>query len=590
MVAEGAEVKNPDETVVVPAARKKVAVPGESMSPPDKIPAAVVQIEPEGTEPEENLPKILEWLERAASTGARLIAFPEGMNTRYFFRDAEDAWNRSVTVSGPFVDALAEATGRLRVTMAIGLFARRTTGNGERRACNEVFLFGPSGTLLGVYRKNYYIKADKRWFYTGDGGFPVFETPAGVVGSFVCADARIPEVARCLALEGAEVLINCSHWGGPDQHLFHVPARGTENGCYVLAASRPRMNPEDVPWGEYNYNRGSGCSFILSPDGAKLAQAEPSEETILTAEILPRQAGDKRMGDGTDRFADRRTDLYGDLGEGGVRTFRVEDRARPVAVAVVQTGPGTDVSAAIDRALELCLAARHDFESRIAVLPELFFLEADGSTRDPGDSLEASDLARKRIGAFCAREEIFCAFSAVEREGDTLYHTAFLVGPEGLMGKYRKTHLSPSEREWATPGGDLPVFKTPFGRIGLLIGTEGVFPEAPRVLALRGADLLVWPTSWRDDFAHRYLAVERAQENFMFVAAANRPDSPAPGPSLLVQPMRNQLPAIVKEMPHQVEGCVSRLFHLTDARCKRIEANTDLFEHRRPETYGTLLR
>jgi hypothetical protein len=76
----------------------------------------------------------------------------------------------------------------------------------------------------------------------------------------------------------------------------------------------------------------------------------------------------------------------------------------------------------------------------------------------------------------------------------------------------------------------------------------------------------------------------------MFVAAANRPDSPAPGPSLLVQPMRNQLPAIVKEMPHQVEGCVSRLFHLTDARCKRIEANTDLFEHRRPETYGTLLR
>ncbi|MBI2881780.1 MAG: carbon-nitrogen hydrolase family protein [Candidatus Tectomicrobia bacterium] len=560
------------------------------MNPPGRILAAAVQIGVDHKEPERNLPKVLEWLERAAAEGARLIAFPEGMNTRYFFRDAEDAWACSVPDPGPFVGALAEAAGRLGVTLAIGLFARRTTETGEKRSCNEVFLFGPSGTRLGVYRKNYYIKADKRWFHAGGGGFPVFETPAGLVGSFVCADARIPEVARCLALEGAEVLINCSNWGGSDQYLYHVPARGTENGCYVLAASRPRKPAESIPWDEHNYNPGSGGSFILSPDGRKLAQAGPDEETVLTAEISPRETADKRMGDGTDRFSDRRTDLYLDLGARSLPAVQGEEPASAAAVAAVQAGPGADAPVAVDRALQLCLDARLDFGSQIVVLPELFFLEGDAPARDIRGALEGSERALGKIREFCRWEGMFCAFSAAEREGDRLYHTAFLIGPEGEAGRYRKTHLSPSERAWATPGWDLPVFQTPFGRVGLLIGAEGAFPEAPRVLALRGADLLLWPTSWRDDFVPRYLAVERAQENFVFVAAANRVDSPAPGPSLLVQPMRNQLPATVKEMPPRVEGYISRLFHLADARCKRIEANTDLFAHRRPETYGALLR
>ncbi len=201
------------------------------MNPLDKIAAAVVQIEPEYPEPEENLPKIQEWLERAASTGARLIVFPEGMNARYFFRDAEDAWNRSVAVPGPFVDALAEAAGRLHVTVAIGLFTRRTAGNGENRACNEVFLFGPSGKLLGVYRKNYYIKADKRWFHMETGASRSSRRPPGWWEASSAPTPGFPRSPAVWRWKGPKSSSTAPTGAGPTSTSFTFPPGGRKTAA-----------------------------------------------------------------------------------------------------------------------------------------------------------------------------------------------------------------------------------------------------------------------------------------------------------------------------------------------------------------------
>jgi predicted amidohydrolase len=85
----------------------------------------------------------------------------------------------------------------------------------------------------------------------------------------------------------------------------------------------------------------------------------------------------------------------------------------------------------------------------------------------------------------------------VERDTPTgqLFNSAVLVTPEGVAGDYRKLHLSTEDRPWATPGDrGLPTFDIPAGRVGMLIGYDALFPEAARVLALAGADIIACPS------------------------------------------------------------------------------------------------
>lgn len=155
------------------------------------------------------------------------------------------------------------------------------------------------------------------------------------------------------------------------------------------------------------------------------------------------------------------------------------------------------------------------------------------------------------------------------------------------MGKYRKVHLWDKEKEWACPGDSFPVFSTEHGYFGMMLGYDGMFPEAARCLALRGADLILWPANWRLPFEHSLIARERAIENQLFVVACNRPDSQAPGGSLIIQPLPEA--TVAREYPFRRSGYMTKLLKLAGARVKRIYINTDVIRDRRPETYGCLV-
>jgi predicted amidohydrolase len=89
----------------------------------------------------------------------------------------------------------------------------------------------------------------------------------------------------------------------------------------------------------------------------------------------------------------------------------------------------------------------------------------------------------------------------VEKAKDKLYHTAFLISDRGTVtGAYRKTHLDEGEKRWATAGEGLPVFETPLGRIGLMLGGDVCFPEVSGVYAVRRADILAIPSDWRGQY------------------------------------------------------------------------------------------
>ena len=548
--------------------------------------AAVQMLSFEGQE-ETNLKRMLARAGEAAAAGARLVVFPEASNNGYFFASRAEAHRMATPIPGPFTEALGRRAKELGVWIATGLFEQ---GEGDE-VFNCALLLGPDGRIAGKYQKNFFIKADKRWFVHGRTGFVVFDTPLGRLGFFVCADGRIPESARCLALAGADVLVNPTNWGAPDQHLYHVPTRAVENRCWVIGATKPRR-PLSQPQAMLAYNRFTGCSFVMNPDGERLVQAGPDEETILYAEIEPEIARRKTYF-GNDLFADRRPELYGLIAESFEKTplAKVFDEAvkpneavRQVA-AIQVSSPGTPEEV-LEAALAECREASFKHWVDFAVFPEKFLFGSE--IENPQEAAVFSTRALDELGSLAAELKMWLFPHLVEKDGARYYSTVYFIGPEGVRAKYRATHLPARDKSWATPGDEIPVLRTPFGNVGAMVGFEGMVPEVARTLALGGADLVAWPTSWRSPAEFQFIAHERAMENRVVLVAANRQDSAVAGPSLLIQPAGYPQNTLASELAHGIRGFVTRFVPLAACRVKRETNNTDLLLHRRPELYGII--
>ena len=112
----------------------------------------------------------------------------------------------------------------------------------------------------------------------------------------------------------------------------------------------------------------------------------------------------------------------------------------------------------------------------------------------PTDGGDDAGAALDAIAAKAKASKMHVAACLKEREGDNLYATSYLIGPDGKMiGTYRKSHRLPYED--IALGDKLPVFNTKLGKVGLMIGTDHYWPEVPLVLALKGAELILWSHS-----------------------------------------------------------------------------------------------
>ncbi|BAS28149.1 nitrilase-related carbon-nitrogen hydrolase [Limnochorda pilosa] len=131
----------------------------------------------------------------------------------------------------------------------------------------------------------------------------------------------------------------------------------------------------------------------------------------------------------------------------------------------------------------------------------------------------------ERFGALARELNVHIVLGLPEREPDTgtFYNTAVLLGPEGLVGRYRKVHPYMAEPHWAK-NGDLgfPVFETPLGRIALVICMDLIFFEPTRVAMLEGAELLCAPVNWFGELAPSPVWLTRAYETGLPLVVANR--------------------------------------------------------------------
>jgi predicted amidohydrolase len=137
----------------------------------------------------------------------------------------------------------------------------------------------------------------------------------------------------------------------------------------------------------------------------------------------------------------------------------------------------------------------------------------------PGPSVD-------KMVALCAELGGFVVFGLLEKEGARVFNALALVGPQGLIGSYRKIHLPRLGVDMYTDFGDRPfaVHEINGLRIGMNICYDGGFPESGRCLALMGADLIVLPTNWPPgaEAAADYAINTRAMENTVYYAAADR--------------------------------------------------------------------
>lgn len=176
------------------------------------------------------------------------------------------------------------------------------------------------------------------------------------------------------------------------------------------------------------------------------------------------------------------------------------------------------------RHAEELIAAAAAEGAGLIVLPELFNTgyrveekDAELAETVPGAATEWMQKTAARYGAFIAG-------AVIETCGGNLYDTAVIVGPDGLAGRYRKMHLWGAEPERFGHGDELPVFSLPFGCVGLQICYEIGFPEQARVLALKGAQIIIYTSAFGKarDYAWNIASRSRALENGVFVLACNR--------------------------------------------------------------------
>lgn len=263
-----------------------------------------VQTDVSFAKPKENLDRMFAWLNKEELRDSQLIVFPECMLSGYCFASLAEGIAIAEPLDGDSVQEIVrwcKSTGNF---VAFGMLELSPTGG----IYNSCPLVGPNG-VVGCYRKIHlpFLGID-RFTLPGTEPYQAFDADGLMVGVHICYDASFPESSRCLALEGADLLILPTNWPpGADTFAKYLPnARALENNVYFMSVNR------------IGFERGFrfiGQSRICDPNGLPLADAPHEKECIITAEIDIERARNKRLvrvpkEHVIDRWADRRPESY----------------------------------------------------------------------------------------------------------------------------------------------------------------------------------------------------------------------------------------------------------------------------------------
>ncbi|MDR3516988.1 MAG: nitrilase-related carbon-nitrogen hydrolase [Azospirillaceae bacterium] len=474
--------------------------------------AATIQFEPTLYQKESNITGLLERVREAAVAGARLIVTPEMGTTGYCWYDRQEVTPFVETIPGPTTDRFQAVAHEFDTYIVIGM---PEVDAASGLYYNTAVLIGPDG-VIGTHRKSHPYISEPKWAASGDIAHAVFDTGIGRIAMLVCMDLHFFETARLEALAGADVICHISNWLQERAPAPYWINRAFENACYVIESNR---------WGLERTVQFSGGSCIIEPDGTVAAAIDNGDGIAYATIDLERARRREVLGEPI--FAGRRPALYMDLMTNSytwnpgayfkLYGYQPIPPGRLSRAGVVQFTPTDDVLAnlgAIEtRARAMMSAEKPD----LIVFPELA-LTGLGDPAARAETLTGPAVAR--LVALAMRLRVYIVVGLAERDGDVCFNASILVGPEGLVGSYRKIHLGAADKSWAMAGADWKIFDLPIGRVGMLIGHDALYPEAARVLSLRGCDLIACPAAIAGKFTGAH-AGTRVRHNYPIPTGAD---------------------------------------------------------------------
>lgn len=229
--------------------------------------------------------KHVDLIAQAAGKGAQVICLQELFYGPYFCAEQDAKWYTLTepVPDGPTTKLMQQLAKQHGIVLVVPMYEEDLPGV----YYNTAAVIDADGSYLGKFRKIHIPHCapgfwEKFYFRPGNLGYPIFDTQFGKVAVYICYDRHFPEGARCLGLNGAEILFNPSATvAGLSEYLWKLeqPAHAVANQYFVGAINRPGF---EEPWriGEFY-----GQSYFCNPRGQIIAEGSRDSDDIVIADM-----------------------------------------------------------------------------------------------------------------------------------------------------------------------------------------------------------------------------------------------------------------------------------------------------------------
>lgn len=256
-----------------------------------------------------NIEHQMKMVEDAAAQGVQMLCFQEIFTTPYFCAEQQTRWYEAVekVPDGATVQMMQSVAREKGMVLIVPIYEEEISGV----YYNTAAVVDADGKYLGKYRKTHIPHVapgfwEKFYFRPGNLGYPCFDTAFARIGVYICYDRHFPEGARCLGLNGAEIIFNPSATvAGLSEYLWKLeqPAHAVANGYFVGAINRVGT---EAPW---NIGEFYGQSYFCDPRGQMLAVGTRDQDELIVAELDMDKI--KEVRNTWQFYRDRRPDAYG---------------------------------------------------------------------------------------------------------------------------------------------------------------------------------------------------------------------------------------------------------------------------------------
>ena len=255
--------------------------------------------------------KHIPYIEDAGKQGVQILCLQEIFNTPYFCPGQDNTWYASAEpVPGPTTNLIQEYAKKYNMVIIVPIYEKEQPGV----LYNTAAVIDADGEYLGKYRKNHIPHTSGFWekyfFKPGNLGYPVFQTKYAKVGVYICYDRHFPDGARCLGLNGAEIVYNPSATvAGLSEYLWKLeqPAHAAANGYFMGCINRVGT---EKPW---NLGEFYGTSYFVNPRGQIISEGSRDKDELIVSEFDLDMIDELRST--WQFFRDRRPETYDKLVE-----------------------------------------------------------------------------------------------------------------------------------------------------------------------------------------------------------------------------------------------------------------------------------